>query len=1134
MYSSLKFILVILYLKFGQSWCNTVNINTMIYMDVRGNNISIPFHVSYLSSQPKSEQVPIVMKASDNVVQRRGDVEIETTKQPVTTPQPSFITFRPSIYSRRDVLTKTQEKDCNRCTDCIQRTLKDSSEEDILRIRRQLRVTESKISKNMNRKEVSLNRVLIRSKRDLSTNKIDESNEELRTSHYVGSCGDNTKVASSKFIGANCNSIIDMNIEHGRICFRKLQCPRNKVYQENFCSPRSKTDFFQILCTEIQVFISSVSYHYSQELNLIDKEICSVDSNIIKNCTSTQDSEYRRISIVRINGAYLEVTKQHYFQFDPDLGVMGNYKCKACKDEECLSCDGDSIYKRHIGKSKENPCYCEFRNNTYGLISLFIEGNKIMVEEMMTKISLITREKSTIAKKRPSVTMCRDCEFSCSNTMVHCNLLPEIVKKLKFCSRISCQVYNKTNNYALPYSMLLIENLIVISMYDEDDNLVYSNNVQCKIENKCNLIDCKLCLKNILNIDCYDTLDKIYILIISILAALFLVIISKILKVLILSFRILMFIFKILKWFITLGLKLYYRLRGFNYVKGKRIYTKVSESGDAKIEIKTEQSIFVKEPIKSPAQIRNEYYSMRTLSTNVLLIIFLFGLFSCSLSCTVLSTTVLEEESCIQTSQGKTTCSSKNKIEILLPGFGGDSCLVIKSAAGTIIGSLKFKISSVKARCLQEKLYYTFNPVLRKETSCHCWPSSLCEEANCFAYNGSKIIEGLMLRPLSSPGKSLCRKIDSDWFGSCIVSSSSCCYSKIEFIPDKMKNSFMLEKCSSFYWEVLVESKMYSDYTNKEMDLLLQAGTLTSNKVGEFMISSVSEPFVSAKTKCIMTELSSKSISLVDCSNKDEHIKGKIGEIRCPRDPRIDTKGCVLSPDLIRTDIQGFNIILDSEVLDLVNIHSQNLIPLRNLNYEFDVDNRGYFFNNPKYNVFKISIKLHDFKVASTVKNTDCSFKFISLKGCHSCPMGGQLSIKASCTDYPNLAFIKCSQGPSTPFIVSSVSEIDVRFSSNSSVVDEECIVNVNKFSHNLKIMGTLLTQIDDLNILQEDKEKAVKVTFGILNNNFLDTLTKFVSSIFSSWRLWFIILVLIGLILGLYIIKTVLALGQNTHIKAF
>ncbi|APG79286.1 putative glycoprotein [Hubei diptera virus 3] len=1155
-----------------ETTADTTYVNAVMYFSIQNTTINIPvslhmddlarkfttmvdsgsFHSLSEVRQNFNEltKLPVINENSGSNVNVKKTEFIygapPTTRRPYTTARPtssstsvqilSTTTFRPFIrsnYSQKGHESQKQITDCRLCTTCVQNHLKDSEETNEVETFRAKRcaLPFDLLNKTIECKEAKyliLEETHSRNRRDVQ--EITERSEDLRTSHYSGTCEDNSDIQIAKYIGKNCNRISELQIAKFGLCYKELKCPEGKVIQENFCSPKDKVEFFEEICSDNEYHIAMSTSHYSEDVAFDDTSICAIEGFNIKPCLEGAIKEFRKLSIIKLNDVYQVVTKPHFIQFDPDLSSIANYHCKACKRENCLKCDGDSVYKRMISTDKSGPCYCEYVGKTIGKLTLFMEGIKIPIEEIRSDVYQIRIQSQEPSYKKPEPTHCKDCAASCQDLTVELSLVDDKVKSLKFCTRISCFMSEYKSHVKLPASMLLIESTVDIFLFDSIGNLLYTKSVQCQIKDQCDLIDCKLCMRNLLNVDCYDNLDKIYLLLAVVLLTLFLTILAKIMVIIIRVFVIFKWIWLTISHGYKLSKKIFYCLRGYRIENVKRVRTKKVEFDDETIELITEE---VKEtPVrKSPSQRRDDYLRSIKLENYVVIIALLVLGLGFAQSCTVLSTNTLQETSCIHKEDEKMMCRTDEKVSLLLPGFGGDSCLLLKSAAGTIVGSLKMKIMDIKARCIQNHLYYTYKPILKKMTSCHCWPSSLCADANCFSYNGTQSYPGLLLKPTNLPNRSICRKIDSDWFGSCVISTTSCCYSQLTMNIDE-SNVYRLQKCSSFYWEVDVEVKMFSDNKNIHQNLSIQAGTKLSNKLGEFILTSVSEPMIGDKTKCIMTNLRDKSDSLVDCSDKDEFIKGRIGEVRCSSLPKIKPGSCSLASDLVRDEIQGFNLVMEAELIDLEKIHKSNSIPVNKLAYEFNKDSKGYYFNNPRYSMFRVQVGLKDFQVSSKILEVDCTFSFVELKGCHSCPMGAQVTLKTSCSEYPNLAFLKCPYGPSTPFVISVSGKLNVRFASNISKIDETCEITVNKYSHNIKVRGSLLTDMEDLDINIKDDVSSTKVTFGYVNDKFFTNILAFFSGIFGHWRYWVVIFIVLGVVIGLSILKYFMAGSTITRVK--
>nr|WPV74326.1 MAG: glycoprotein precursor [Drosophila Tranent phlebovirus] len=946
-----------------------------------------------------------------------------------------------------------------------------------------------------------------------------------------------------KWSNGNCNKVIDLfyNPNTGLLCSASASCtnPRSILIGKR-CRKVKVTDGLNSVCSNDVIQESTDSGHIDNFINLKENDICSIGSHIINDCTKFKTRIIRRIvSTCTIDSTDYLVTKEHSFKFSPNLKNIQNYICKGCLSSiDCTKCSGDASYQFYFKPNDTLPCFCQLNTNKqfFGDLKLMVDNLEITIHKRISKELELTIKNGN--KEEDVSHICFGCHSSCENGMIKLTGFSGMTAYVKICSKVGCYsaVYDHFINLPLQISLQAKE--IEITTYLQDGSFSIIQNATCVTTELCDLIHCTLCLEHLMNPKCYTLVDKIAFSLTLIVSCLILTLFLKLLQLVIVVIKLFGVLWKICRFIVKVLYKLYLRIKGKTIIKGRQVYSIINDNDknpNMKQEIIYEKKmdiiVDINEDLPSSKQRniaywKNKAYKQST-SSQLMLLIVVFLFIPSILCCSNLASLSLEERDC-NVVQGVKTCDITFKTVLTVPGFGGDSCLSLKSIDNQHVGSLHLKLSSIKTRCRSKFLYYTFDAVIGSRVECHCWLSSTCNDEVCGKYNGLSKIDGMEMEPLKNAGIGTCQRMDSTWSSHCHVPLSGCCYGQSWLYAKSREDIFKVEMCDSYYWQAAVDAKLNFQGISTSFKVELSPGIKTDTRIGPLTLISVSQPATMSLDQCILTNVENNTHHVVGCSREDELVKGKIGEIRCQAEPLPTSKGCTIAKGLLNLLDTDFNYKASLDSLKIKDIVKNRVLPLNRPGYYANFDGKGYYFKTTTNSAFSIQIELKNTKIRINSEVTSCQMEFVSLSGCYQCDESAILTVKSACSSYPQIGILNCEyEIVDLPFVIEEPKDLKIQYSSNSPIVNAKCNATLGKSFLEFPISGSLnyipktsivLNQIDLIN-----KGNSTKSIWDVS----WPEVGSFFSNLFSSWKFWAFHVGIVTIILGIIGLKVYLRVSS-------
>nr|WJN61952.1 polyprotein [Liriomyza bunyavirus] len=983
----------------------------------------------------------------------------------------------------------------------------------------------------------SVSLVKTRKKREIEINKyipLEQLSDSIRP------CAHTDDIIGEKEIFVPCHMYYNFGRTASNIlCLHNMACTiPTEIIEDRACTIPKLTDKVIYICSHSILRVDDNPKPYSREFFGLDNRVCSLDGYDIKKCDKSNiKTLIRKVSIVKINNLFHTVTMDHHYLFREDPSNIKNYQCTGgnpmfMKDKRCSGLPSNDI---DLGLSN---CTCsKLATGIYGTLHLIIGGEKIPVNMLLTRTMTLEVENDFIESSKPRTLSCIDCEVSCDRRILFLKSMPKKVSSIKVCNKHGCYRSDSKPVILLPMEIVLMSKNLDVSIYDSDSNLLKTFNVQCKITSNCDLIDCRLCLNKLLNPDCYDILDFFSIGTICMLSVLILWFISLILKIILSILKLVSYLIKILGFFLKSLRKIYYFCQG-KTIKKVRVVFKKMETLDENLtketifeeprEVVTNNYAFERQRKRSMLQL----FMIRSPTAPMTIILLFLILMPIVLCCTHSNVVVLEDQDC-EMINGALQCTMRTNFAMDLPGFGGDSCMLIKSAGGNPVGSLRYKISDIRIRCMEEHLYYTFEPSVYTSKECLCFTNSFCNNHECSNYDGSQAVEGVP--KLKNVGKAQCSLLKSNWWGKCFLGLEGCCIITTELRTGQNNFNYSVKHCPTYQWEIDIKKQVIVKGINEVETISLTAGVSRRFKEGSLILSSVSEATLTEKNKCIVERIGTNESAVINCSKEDSLIKGIVGEVRCSSIPLNSTLGCRFADGVIKHTIRGFSIDSEVSTIDLRGLFNSRRIPLNTPYYSVNKDENGYFFKHPMSTMFTLTGSLSELKLQPFHNSQDCSVSFKGLAGCYGCPLGSELKLKVTCDNYPALGVISCpSIKAQTPFVSESKKEVIIKLQLMNSKIDEVCNITISKQDLSIRLVGVLL-KLDPYEIktlYETDTVSSVVSPVNWLSLTYNWVLNLFEAFIELIKTLWFKVTLVswIGLTLVIYLLFS--KRGSKTHVR--
>lgn len=936
--------------------------------------------------------------------------------------------------------------------------------------------------------------------------------------------------SSEPYMSNTCHQMYQIGRRKGttdKFCIKHHYCEDPKmVMAEGECSYPAPVDAVSHDCANEELMKASVPQEQPPQdySSLIDGLVCSINGISIQPCKKTSEIN-RKLTLIQINNATHIVSVAHTTILSPNFKDIRNYLCKSCVRRNCENCGGDETYRKNFPSETPDICFCKvLKRPIYGIVSISLdeEPKTFQVDLAITKL-VILEVREEVEEPKGELPTCLDCSARCDKSTVALRFIPEEVTVIKACTKLGCSIQKNTKEIVVPYGMLFTEHDVNLHLF-VNDSLIRTLTVNCDYANMCDVLPCTWCWMKIINPVCYSVADGLQYLILVLCLCGLLALIYKMLRILTMIWLIVSAIGKVFWLIIKLIMRISLSLMGKTYSKTKVVYRRLEEMEGGLIKestSETTQHVIMTTPKRAypSATEANRNFWAKKPSTILYITILVLGLaIDSSSSCTVSSYINLQDTECFNFNETELTCRLNSKTELVLPSVGGDACLLVQTSHHQAAGSIRFKVESIRSRCLYEHQYYTYSPYINSTTKCRCWPDDLCEESVCSSFAcGNKNRTSYDAPAYDHPNFCKCERIRASLFGSCGgLPTMGCCYMVGEVAQSKTSHSYEVGMCKTLTWEVDVQVQQMLDGTNLEQHYTLRTGLPTKTMFGTMILSSVSMPYHDVFSRCIIADMKTGQVSLQHCSLKTEFIKGQLGEVKC-RNYNISTgrsSDCSVLEDMVDPVVMGFNLVPKSRLLNIDRQLTKLSLPIRTPEYFFDKDLHGYYFEQTVHSSFKVLISVKDKLVRPWVAQTKCITEFISLTGCIHCNSGAKLRLLSSCDGYPVLATVDCPSAHSkVPVVISGKTEYTVGLEFTQPLIrDEACMITTNQGSSQVSITGTLLIET----FLDPVLERNVTMTREVVQNSVSEFLSSFSLSIPSIIRFfkWTIITGLISAII--------------------
>ncbi|APG79299.1 putative glycoprotein [Hubei diptera virus 4] len=857
-------------------------------------------------------------------------------------------------------------------------------------------------------------------------------------------------------------------------CVQMKSCNKGEYLSAGSCHLAKSGLTQSSLCSDHTFRISTYPVLSSPTVpSFLDEEVCEIEGVKLSKCSAGRQ-EARRVSIILFNGKETLVTKQHDFIFLENLSSKHNYVCSGCPPTGCKDCTGDAYYRDNFGTSEDGACHCTLQPSPkFGSISLVMGGKTYPIEYYLSQVISVGMIKKVKEAGSPrEVDNCPICTASCIGSELSLEGFPDIATTVKICAGSLCSKMQFSDKLSVPPQYLLLQNLIQVQVFSADASAIDSKEVACKVEASCDLIRCHLCMSRLLNPSCYELLDTIVVLLVLSFALGFITLILRLLSIVLTVMKILQLLFRFISLIVRGFYRLGYKLCGYSLKKTRIVYRNLEKLGeDEQIEFIEEQvaEVLVEErKVASRPPSIGELRLMREMRPMIPgrnfnkmgLVIMIIAIFLSVVSCcSQVSHMGLSDAEC-EVRSGTYECTPTSKVTLHLNGAGTDVCLLIKKE-NVALGTIQMRISSIKSRCVERRLYWTYDFSTLVQYECFCNSLNKCS-SDCEAQKNNvsvKMLEEMEMKRNLGPGRSGCLEVPGHYLNRCVLPMNSCCYFLAQFPPTLPENNYSVRVCSSYVWEVDIILKTFLSDIPTTTNLTLVAGEEKTEGDLGLLMTQVSSPVIPDQDKCIIQN-SKGSSYLAECNKETELVLGKVGMIQCELEETIKKSPwkCKHAPGLVSISPGSDSLTYSSIKVNLEEVLKKRKIPLSTPDFTMEKDVKGYYLIKQFSEVFDIQVTIPKVKAVAYSERTSCTLTFKSLRGCFSCLEGAKVVFHSTCLAYPAIGTLMCPDLPaSLPMVVNRAGNFSLKLSLPKPIIDSDCNFTLGQTVGSVRLKGTLI-----------------------------------------------------------------------------
>lgn len=866
--------------------------------------------------------------------------------------------------------------------------------------------------------------------------------------------------------------------------------PKNKRCVSNYRVDSDAT------CSQFEAFEIDLTNLQPEEY----LKACSITGETINinNCNSKDITKIeRQVTLIQADSKFA-VFYSHNIREIHNPKTIEHYNCSSKCNQG--NCDGDEIYRDNFGYQTVSDEYCGYMK---------LKRYQIVLKGVAYNITCYKVEKVIIGIETESLLpeweLHDSIQFECRKNGV-------FIKGPKITDRVTIQVSRGEMEY---YKMNITLNKMILLPYEflsklsHDDRKTKLNiklgvaskfkvfELECPVEEFCNLIHCTFCYSKLQNIHCFTAVEwLIFSSVILVLTFVFIFLFSKILTK---CFKFELSV-KVLCYPIY-DLWLRCRMHAYKYKKNKERNILYDET---RLELLKEN----KRKLSSKNDIALPKYTTKYKPPNsTLIIVIIFSYFICN----VLST---EPTNCIKTSNleiltndcDNTGCKIKTTIRDQIQLKGDTLCYNFR-LKDTILGQWNMEVLEIEEICELDLLYY----VPDADIECHsrqvCRTNKGCSDDQCEKFPPNGTLEHLKEFE-NQAGFYACDRVCGCWACGCFICTDSCMYTRAN-LNRRSNEVFTVGNCGKWNIQIKVRTTFNDGENVKSKINILKPGITVLDDLSQItFISDVSSEV--SLDNCLM--YNSNSAAFVPCNAKGELIKGKLGEIQCPslESAKTLSKSCYFPTNLVTIRAGSDSSQCTSEMISITKLLSLNSIPMNYHNGIIDFEDNTLKYKAKSATPIEIQVDVKGFKLKKISNEMKCSVKSSKLSGCYLCTTGSLLELviksEKKGTSHAN---IKCPSSSSESMLVVSDTETDykIRLHFTKAKIQEECTIECSGGTDNFEVTGELV-YITNSNPDREGISVGSDISKGSWN------LINLFQTTWFKWIITFIILILVALVI--------------------
>nr|QKV44124.1 glycoprotein [Phasivirus phasiense] len=857
----------------------------------------------------------------------------------------------------------------------------------------------------------------------------------------LGMCSDAQTAWSGVVEKSHYRNAISASYKSGvEACVRVAVCPSNHSFNGVDCdNTKPIGEFSNIEDLELSIIRNRVPLsELPDELKELSKTYCSIQGKTVTNgkqCEKPVRST-ERFTMFSIGGKWLFTDKDVLVAHGQDVTNLCFFNCDGGCPRDCHQCKGDEAYESVFGKWPNANCSCRYCEDCSDLY-MQIGSAKVGIDAVAHAnwdVTIPVREEESV--------QCSGCKVSCRGRSLR------VERDIKFdiihlCVHDNCRLINeqKTDfDYVLPSEFLHVTDFRVM-FFRSDGKGKTVLSVSCYDSHTCLALHCDLCLPRFANPHCYKAVN--WVILVLAISSLILVI-----PLACIIYR----IAKLALYVLLSPAKLAYKIT-------RALCKKCTRKSRSMVNTTSER-------LTQFADEQDEIVRVRTMNKpfSVSLVVILI-LIPCALTCENVITVDSKVLSCLPSTAGEIKCAVNTIIEVPLSSLGEESCINVNDQSGNVVHIIKLRTSAIRQKCSKSVLYYTNDADFKLLNVFRCRNAGECEDDNCEKVK----TEGPVPVPSANKDKAGfhgCTRVTGFWGKGCFYASQACQFYKVE-LQNTERKSYEVSRCSEWFWEVKVNITVSSKDGVRNETLILDNTLPTKTIIGQIQILSVNTPVITITDKCFLRKLSGSMLTaIVDCSNRNHPIIGKIGGVQCatPTLAERASKSCLIDYNSIHVVAQDDNVVFVNRFSNASEEWKNNLLPSNLTMSVVSEDASGVIYlHHTGQASYNVRIRMEDYKISYTVVRATCEAHFRKLRGCANCGTGATLEVEVILTNsVRSPVTVKCPSALNTgsELVTSANPLTKFKLSFTVSEIEEKCVISCSGNVVEIDVRGELINNI--------------------------------------------------------------------------